>query len=149
MKKFIYPMQSILNIKMKLEDQEKTNYGIAKMRLNEEEQKLTDLTRRMHEYAEKKRQSMMATLKLFEIRQYEEAIKTLEIMVKNQMKAVQVAKQTADISLTRLNRAVAERKTQELLREKAFEAYKAEMLAEEQKEIDELVSFKYSLGVKE
>ena len=91
----------------------------------------------------------MATLKLFEIRQYEEAIKTLEIMVKNQMKAVQVAKQTADISLTRLNRAVAERKTQELLREKAFEAYKAEMLAEEQKEIDELVSFKYSLGVKE
>ncbi|MBE5959937.1 MAG: flagellar export protein FliJ [Lachnospiraceae bacterium] len=149
MKKFVYPMQSILNIKMKLEDQEKTNYGLAKMRLNEEEQKLEELTRRLVQYEERKRQSMMAALRLFEIRQYEEAIKTLKIMIKSQMKAVEIARQTADIGLAKLNRAVAERKTQELLKDRAFEVYKAEMEAEEQKEIDELVSFKYSLEAKE
>ncbi len=36
MKKFRYPMQSILEIKRKLEDQERSNYAAAQMRLNAE-----------------------------------------------------------------------------------------------------------------
>ncbi len=47
----------------------------------------------------------------------------------------------------RLREAMAERKTHERLKEKAFEEYLAEQNAEEQKEIDELVSYRH--GTKE
>ena len=50
MAKFIYKMQSLLNIKEKLEEQEKTAYGLAKATLNEEERRLAyvAITRAKH-----------------------------------------------------------------------------------------------------
>ena len=39
-----------------------------------------------------------------------------------------------------------ERKTYEKLKEKAFEAFKQEVNAAEQKEVDELVSFRFGHG---
>ena len=47
MAKFVYKMQSLLNIKLKLEDQAKTAYGLARAALNEEEEKL--IRRKMKE----------------------------------------------------------------------------------------------------
>ena len=43
MKKFVYKMQSVLNIKEKLEEQEKARYAAALAKLNEEEEKLSQL----------------------------------------------------------------------------------------------------------
>ena len=43
----------------------------------------------------------------------------------------------------KLNNAMLERKTQEKLREKAFDEFLLEIKAAEDKEVDELVSFKY------
>ena len=56
MAKFIYKMQSLLNIKEKLEDQAKTAYGLAKAALNEAEEKLAELIARKNQYIENKRQ---------------------------------------------------------------------------------------------
>ena len=42
MAKFVYKMQSLLNIKEKLEEQAKTAFGLAKAVLNEEEEKLAE-----------------------------------------------------------------------------------------------------------
>ena len=53
--------------------------------------------------------------------------------------AVHAAEERLLISMT-------ERKTQERLRENAFEAYRQEVNAEEQKEMDERTSFQYSTG---
>ena len=50
MAKFAYRMQSILDIKYKLEEQEKTAYGIANQRLQEENRKLQQLMLRRMEY---------------------------------------------------------------------------------------------------
>ena len=50
MAKFVYRMQSILDIKYKLEEQEKTAYGIASRHLQEENQKLQQLMLRRIEY---------------------------------------------------------------------------------------------------
>ena len=52
MKKFRYSMQSILDIKLKLEEQEKNNYAQAQMRLNAENEKLAALGQRRGEYEE-------------------------------------------------------------------------------------------------
>lgn len=40
MAKFVYRMQNILNIKEKIENQEKIAYGLANARLAEEQEKL-------------------------------------------------------------------------------------------------------------
>ena len=55
MAKFIYKMQSLLNIKEKLEEQEKTAYGLARAALNEEEQRLAALIARKKQYIEQKK----------------------------------------------------------------------------------------------
>ena len=43
MAKFVYRMQNILELKKKLEEQEKANFGMATARFNEEQQKLRDI----------------------------------------------------------------------------------------------------------
>ena len=55
-----------------------------------------------------------------------------------------MAEKNLEIARVELNRVMIERKTQERLREKAFEEFKAELNARESKEIDQLVSYTYS-----
>ena len=58
MAKFVYKMQSLLNIKEKLEDQAKTAFGHAKAILNEEEAKLAEFNKKKKRYIEQKREAM-------------------------------------------------------------------------------------------
>ena len=46
MAKFVYRMQSILNIKEKMESQARNEFARARQHLNEEEEKLKGLTER-------------------------------------------------------------------------------------------------------
>lgn len=143
MKKFVYKMQSVLDIKEKLEEQEKSRYAAAAARLNEEEAKLAKLYERRDACEEKLRESVGSGLNIMTIRHNEDALETLKVFVKTQMFAVEKARQNVEAAMYRLREAMAERKMQEKLKEKAFEAYLAELNAEERKEIDELVSFQY------
>lgn len=61
------------------------------------------------------------------------------IVIANQQKNVDRARE-------KLDNAMKERKTYEKLKEKAFEEFKEQINAEEQKEINELVSFKFRTG---
>ena len=53
------------------------------------------------------------------------------------------SKRDVELARKQLNEAMVERKTHEKLKEKAFEEFKQELLHEESKEIDELVSYTY------
>lgn len=141
MKKFIYPMQGILNIKFKLEEQEKTNYGIEKMKLNEEISKLEQLMERREIYESSLRDSMNASLNILEIKRLEQAIESIKVFIKIQQLQVKKAEQAVELAMARLNQAIKERKIHEKLREKAFTTYKLEVEFEERTAIDELVSF--------
>lgn len=143
MKKFVYKMQSVLNIKEKLEEQEKARYAAAAAKLNEEEQKLDALYVRRADCEARLRELVGANLNVMTIRHGEDALETLKIFIERQKMAVQKAQDNVDAAMHRLREAMAERKTQEKLKEKAFQGYLAELNAEEQKEIDELVSFRY------
>ena len=55
MAKFIFKMQSILDIKFRLEDQAKTAYGEARARLNKEEEILEKLEDKKSYYEERTR----------------------------------------------------------------------------------------------
>lgn len=143
MAKFIYKMQSLLNIKEKLEEQEKTAYGLAKAALNEEEEKLAHLVAKKKRYVEEKRQKMSELLDVRELARLEQAIRTTGLQIEEQVLVVKRAEKAVALAQIRLENAMKERKIQEKLREKALEEFLKEEEAKEQKEINELVTFRF------
>ncbi len=144
MKKFRYQMENLLQVKLKLEDQAKIAYGSARLRLTKEEEKLQELKHKKSSYEQEERSLRMAKLDLVRIRHTAEAVKVMEQKIKQQMTVVKNAEQRLEVARIRLNNAMVERKTQEKLKEKAWENYLLEFDAEERKEVDELNSFQYS-----
>ena len=102
MAKFRYRMQNILDIKEKIESQEKIAYSQANAALSEEQDKLTNLMIRSAGYEHDLKEATSGELDFKEIR-----------------------------------------KTHENLKEKAFDEFKQELNAEENKITDELVSYTY------
>lgn len=144
MTKFIYKMENILGIKYKMEDQAKTAYGNARLKLTEEEEKLYKLNQKLLMYHMKLKSYMEERLNLQSIKQGREAIKIIKIQIEQQQIAVKKAKQQLELARVRLNNAMLERKTHEKLKENAFDVFKLEFEAVERKENDELVSFKFN-----
>lgn len=63
---------------------------------------------------------------------------------KAQKRNIALAQKNLDIARGKLNQVMVDRKTQEILKDKAFEEFKRELEATESKEVDEVVSFKYN-----
>lgn len=149
MARFIFSMQNLLDMKEKLEDQEKNNFSRANMRLLEAEEELQVLKDRQAEAEEKLRQKMIMVLDVGEIRRRENAVEILKMYVEQQRLVVRQREKELEVAKERLNEAMKERKTFEKLREKAFEEFIAEENRKEQKEVDELVSYRYGTGAGE
>lgn len=143
MAKFIYRMQSILNIKEKMESQAKNEFARARQRLNEEEEKLQMLTERRLFYEQQGRDLQTSSLNVRDIIDNRNAIERIKEFIVLQKKAVTTARAEFEEARLRLRDAMQERKTQERLKEKAFEEFVKEENAKESKEIDELVSYTY------
>lgn len=143
MSKFVYRMQNILNIKSKLEEQAKMDYGLARMRLNEEEEKMEVLQQRKAGYEETARSGLRDALHIREIRENKEAILRMDELIELQKLEIQKAQQKLEEERIKLQDAVQERKIQEKLRENAFEVFMQEEKANESRQIDELTSYLY------
>lgn len=144
MAKFVYRMQSILDIKEKLETQEKLAFAAAQAKLFEEEEKLANLKNRKLYYEDKMRGNMDEQLDVQTLYECHQGIELMKEAIKEQQVEVNYAQKKADAAQAKLNEAVKERKTYEKLRENAFEEFVQEINAQEGKEIDELVSYNYS-----
>lgn len=143
MAKFVYRMENILSIKYKLEEQAKNVFAEAKHKLDLEEQKLEEIYQKKDIYEKKLSSQVVNQLELLEIKRLEDSIEILKYKIRMQMIAVNAAKQEVELARIKLNEVMIERKTQEKLKEKAFEEFKKELNDEERKEVDELVSFMY------
>lgn len=144
MAKFAYQMQSILNIKCKLENQEKIAYSNAQLRLKNEEHKMTRIKDKKNFYAQQMRDEMQDRLNVKELDSCNQGIGIMKEAIKLQQVEVNMAQKSVDRAHVRLNEAMIERKTHEKLRENAFEEFVKEINAQESKEIDELVSYSFS-----
>ena len=67
-------------------------------------------------------------------------------MIKAQEMVVSIARDKVELARRKLQVAMQERKTQEKLKENAFEEFKHELNSEESKEVDELVSYRFGSG---
>ena len=143
MARFIFSMESILQIKQKLEDQAKAEYAVQVAELHRQLEKLHQLERRKDDLQEQLRQQVSDVLELLQIRQLEDAVENIKYNINLQKIAVINQQRQVDQARGKLNEAMKERKTYEKLKENAFEEFKKEQNAEEQKEINELVSFRF------
>ena len=143
MAKFKYRMQSILEVKKKLEEQAKNEFAAARAALNEEEEKLEQLNKRKEAYEEEGRSLREDTLNIMDIIENKEALLRMDEFIAEQKLNVKRAEERMEEARLALQNAMQESKTQEKLREKAFEQFMKEENARESKEIDELVSYTY------
>ncbi len=136
-------MQSILNIKIQMENQAKMEFGQAQRRLLEEEERLEGLYNRKEFYLEEGRKLRMDSLKVLSLRDNEYAVARMEEYIEAQKEAVRNAELQVEEARQKLQEVMTERKAQERLREKAFEQFMQEENAREGKEVDELTSYTY------
>lgn len=144
MAKFKYRMQNILDIKMKLESQAKIAYGIANQKYMEEQKKLQEIMLRRASYERVLKESMIGTIDVRQVSHARADVNTMKTIMRRQMIEVHKAERALEDARKVLNEVMMERKTHEKLKEKAFEQFKAELNAEESKEIDQLVSYTYN-----
>ncbi len=148
MAKFIYRMQNILNIKEKLEEQARNEYAAQRMALTEAEEEEERLRAEKRRYEEEGVRLRSSSLNIRDIEENVNAIATLDRFIKEQQKVV--AKEEAKLEERRaeLEEAIKERKTQDKLKEHAFEEFKADLGRQEAKEIDELTSYTHGANKK-
>lgn len=144
MGKFIYRLQNILDVKLKLESQAKTTFSLAAAKLAEEEQKLEALYQAHLEAQEAYRQCSIGLLDLMELKEAKDMVEYIKGQIAEQKKAVEYAKKMLEVARFQLNEAMKDRKIHEKLKEKAFEEFIHEENEAEKKEIDQLVSFTYN-----
>lgn len=144
MAKFIYRLQNVLDVKLKLESQAKTAFSMAAARLNEEEDKLNRLYETEKAAEEAYRQCSIGILDLMELKSAKDNVEYVKGQIELQKKAVDNARKMLEVARFHLNEAMKDRKIHEKLREKAFEEFVHEENEAEKKEIDQLVSFTYN-----
>ncbi len=143
MARFRYSLQSILDIKMKMETQAKQEFSAAKNALDEEEEKLALLYQRKADYEEAARGLLVGTLRVRDIEDTKNAILMMDEYILLQHKQVLNAQRNLEVARERLTDVMKERKTHETLKEKAFEEFLQEENKQESKSIDELTSYTY------
>lgn len=146
MAKFVYRMQSILDIKIKLENQAKIAYGVANQKLAEEQEKLREILAKRAAYEREAKELVSGTINVVKIRENKRAIDVIKSQQRTQMMNVHVAEKNVEAARKHLNEVMTERKTHEKLKERSFELFKQELQYAENKEIDELVSYSYHDG---
>lgn len=117
------------------------DFAAARMHLDEEEEKLQILNDRKAAYENKGRELRKDSLKVREILENREAITCMEEFIAFQMHQVELAEAHLEDARYKLQVARQESKTQEKLKEKAFDVFMREENAREAKEVDELTSY--------
>ncbi len=141
MAKFVYRMQSILDVKLKMEEQAKQAFAAAKIKVDEEQDKLEQLQTRKTGYEQRARELLLQKLDFLEIEANHNAIDRMDEFIALQRQHVKQAEELLEEAQEALAQVRMERKAQEILKEKAFEEFKQELNRAESKEIDELTSY--------
>lgn len=144
MAKFVFKMQGLLNIKEKLEEQSKVEYGKALSKLEEEKEKLKSLEKTKQDNIENFRQSINTGVKPDYLKNINDFISILDKRIDEQAENINKAELFVEEKRQSLLNSMKDKKALEALKEKAKEEYFKEELKNEQKIIDEIVSYKYN-----
>ncbi len=150
MARFVYKMQSVLNIKQQTENQTKMEFAVAQAELNKQLDILDEYVARKENYL-KEAEALRNddSLKLQEILDNQYATAQMDVMIKQQSAVIKQYEDRVEQVRIKLTRNIQERKMQETLRDRAFSEYLEEQKQEEAKENDQRTSFTYGQRQKE
>ena len=135
-------MQNILDVKEKMEEQAKSDFAQANMRVMEEEEKLQMCYDKRDGLAAQGRELLLADrLDILKIDENKKLVAHANEMIRAQTIALRMAERILEEKRVKMQKAMQERKTQDILKEHAFEEFLAEEKAAESKAIDELTSY--------
>lgn len=143
MAKFVFRLQSVLNLKVRLEEQQRLSFAAARKRLNDEEERLEALHEREAFYEEEGRKMREKSIVIQDILDNEVALVRIREYIADQVLRVKRAETLLEEERLKLVEAMKERKTYEKLRENAFDEYLREEAHTEAVENDEHNSFVY------
>lgn len=143
MAKFLYSLQNILNVKVKMETQAKQEFSAAQNALLEQQERLDAMERRKAEYERMGRKLRTGSLHIRDIEENRNATLQMEQYILEQQEAVVQAENQMEAAREKLADVVKDRKTHETLKEKAFQEFLQEENRQESKVVDELTSYTY------
>lgn len=146
MAKFIFKLESLLNVKLKLEDKAKTEYGKANSDLQREKDLLSQLYEQKNQTIAHFKNSLLENINPFETGIFNKFIKNIDGQIEKQNQNIENAEKIVEEKRIELVEAMKQRKIFETLKENKKEIFNKELLLNEQKIIDEIVSYKYSKG---
>lgn len=149
MARFRYRMQSLLDIKSKLETQAKQEFAAVKMALDIENERLEELKKRKASYEAEAEALLNGALKVQDIRDNKNAILKMDDYIVIQKQQIRAAEARVEAARQKLTGLMQERKMHEKLKEHAFEAFLEEEKKQEGKEVDELTSYTYGQRIRE
>ena len=139
-----FKMQSVLDIKEKLETQAKQDFANANLKLLEEEALLDKIVRKKESYVEEGVKLRDGIIDPVSIEINKRAVEVMEDQEEAQKKEVAIARKNVDAARKKMMDARMETKTYEKLKEDDFNEFMMEQGKIESKEIDELNSFRFS-----
>jgi len=144
MPRFQFRLQQYLGVKEQIEDQKELEYGKALQKLEEEKIRLNDLLTQRDNTVESLREAVKSAISPIEVKRYNENIERLKQHIKMQEERVVAAEAFAEEKRQELVQAMKERKALEIVKDNAREEFLKESDLAERKQVDELVSFKYT-----
>lgn len=143
MAKFIFKLQSILNLRQQMEDSAKNELAKARKKLEREKRILKGLEDNEYNSMKEIANRSVRGIRVDEIKKMNLYLSSLRIQIGIQKENVNCARGNVDKVREELVKRVQEREMLDKLKERKYEEYFIELSRQEQKLNDEIVSFKY------
>ncbi|MCL2617590.1 MAG: flagellar export protein FliJ [Defluviitaleaceae bacterium] len=144
MPKFKFRLQSYFDIKVKLEDKARQDYGMAMVQLDAELREHARLEAERGAKIAHFRESLESSVKPSEVRSFNNYIELLKKNISAANERVNTAREAAETRRAELVEAMKQRKMLEKLHDNARIDFNKEQTRAEQRATDEVVSYKFN-----
>jgi len=144
---FNFKLEKVLNYKETVENEKKTKFAQIKQRLHKEELLLDDYYKQKKSIIEEKN-SFNENIKAGELYLYNLYINTINKKIERQKSIILKTKEELNKAKDEMLNAVKEKKIFEKLKENKYEEFISEQKKEEEKIVDNLVSYKTATRIR-
>lgn len=142
MKKFEFNLQPVLNLKEQSEKIEKERLSKIIAEINLQKEKLHNLTKHLNEVLEETKDEISKGTTALKIAESDAYVRKIQQMIEDKRNLIKKLEKDADLVRENLLKISKEKKALENLREKQFTEYQYLLNLEQNKVIDEQISFR-------
>jgi len=143
MKKFIFKLQTVFELRENNEESKKLEYSKALNEYTNQDNKLSELNCIFKNTLNGSKNEMQKGIKPEAINIYNKYLLYVKKNIENQQIEVDKLRKLTDIKKNEMLKAITDRKAIEKLKDNEYKKFIKEQNAEEQRVIEEIVSYKY------